>query len=156
MSSSTSGASFEHQGPQDAIALSLDLNRLLDGEVWHPVRAEFTFSKHSPFVVSVVFHVDGNHAATWRIGRDLLGQGLSAPSGIGDVQVWPADLETRQAALLRLASRGAVALFELPVPPLARWLRQTYRIVPRGTETDGLDWDAVTAALLQDPEVPSS
>ncbi|MER5917776.1 hypothetical protein ABT124_47705 [Streptomyces sp. NPDC001982] len=34
-------------------------------------------------------------------------------------------------------------------------LEYTYQLVPAGQELDGLDWDAVTASLLEDLEVHS-
>ncbi|MFF2328587.1 MULTISPECIES: SsgA family sporulation/cell division regulator [unclassified Streptomyces] len=157
MSSSTSGAQAHHATSRGEVVLSLDIDRILeDGGARQTVPAEFRYTPDSPLVVTVVFLVEGISDIVWRIGRDLLHQGMSSLSGVGDVQMWPARLEARPTAWLRLASPGMVALFALPVLPLTRWLEDTYGLVPAGTETHGLDWDAVTTGLLKGPEMPSN
>ncbi|MFE7750254.1 SsgA family sporulation/cell division regulator [Streptomyces sp. NPDC057428] len=121
--------------------LSLGIHRMLDAFARHTVQAEFRFDTGAPLVVSVTFLVEGTPRSTWLIGRDLLYQGLFWISGLGDVQVWPAHLDERTTAWLRLDSHDLTALFEMPAPPLAEWLGHSYELVPAGTEMEGLDWD---------------
>lgn len=154
MSSSTPGAPTHFVTPRGELVLPLTIDRIFEEALRAPVRTQFRYTPADPLVVTVVFRVETGPNVTWRIGRDVLGQGMSTPSGVGDVQVWPAHLELRRSARLRISSRGRTALFELPVLPLERWLEETYGLVPAGTETHGLDWDAFAAGLLQDPEVP--
>jgi hypothetical protein len=156
MSDSTTGTPSERTPSRRETVLSLEIDRVMDVDVRHPLRADLSYGRLHPLTVTVAFHVEGASPVTWCIGRDLLHQGLSSADGVGDIQVWPARHEGRRAVRLKLASRVTEALFELPLGPLARWLDETYRLVPAGTETEGLDWAAVTAALLRDPEVPSS
>lgn len=145
-----------HQGPPHAQpVLTLDIHRVLDLFARRGVRAEFRFDPDVPFVVTTGLRIEGGPTVIWRIGRDLLYQGLFSVSGLGDIQVWPSHLEERATAWLQLSPGGTAALFELPLSPLAEWLEYTYQLVPAGEELDGLDWDAVTASLLEDPEVPS-
>ncbi|MYW62522.1 SsgA family sporulation/cell division regulator [Streptomyces sp. SID8379] len=119
------------------------------------VKAEFRFDPGSPLIVCVEFLVAGGPRVLWRIGRDLLQQGLHSVSGLGDVQMWPAHPEADVAtARLRLASGDMAALFELPVSPLAEWLEHTYELVPAGAELSEMDWDSATADLLQGPTAP--
>ncbi|MQY10943.1 Sporulation-specific cell division protein SsgB [Streptomyces sp. RB5] len=128
--------------------LSMDVRRMLDIHAWQPVRTSFSYDPDAPLTVTVQFAVDGGPRVTWRIGRDLLYQGLFSPSGLDDVRIRPAHLENRGTAFLRLASRDMAALFELPVPPLEAWLEHTYELVPAGKETDRLGWDDFVANVL--------
>ncbi|MGW1627258.1 SsgA family sporulation/cell division regulator [Streptomyces sp. NPDC002172] len=142
-------------GSYDSPELILDIERVLDVSARQPIRAEFRFDPESPLVVCVEFLIEGGPRVLWRIGRDLLQQGLYSVSGLGDVQIWPSHPEDRATALLQLASRDMAALFELPVPPLAEWLEYTYRLVPAGRELAELDWDVATEDLLQGPRAQS-
>jgi hypothetical protein len=105
--------------------------------------------------VNVEFHVESGPRVLWRIGRDLLYQGLFSMSGLGDVQIWPMHLDERGTALLKLRARDTAALFELPVPELEEWLDHTYELVPPGRESADADWDAITTRLLQGPSMKS-
>ncbi|WP_320774708.1 SsgA family sporulation/cell division regulator [Streptomyces sp. CRN 30] len=131
------------------LTLSLDIERVLDVCVRQTVRTEFRFSPRSPLVVGVDLLVDGGPSVRWQIGRDLLQQGLYSVSGLGDIRIWPAQLEKgRATSWLQLCSGDMAALFELPVRPLAEWLEHTYALVPAGQELAGIDWDIATAGLL--------
>ncbi|MFF0478826.1 SsgA family sporulation/cell division regulator [Streptomyces sp. NPDC004284] len=116
------------------------------------VRAEFRFAPGTPWAVSVRFVVEGGPSVQWRIGRDLLQQGLYSMSGLGSIQIWPSGLEERTTAWLQLTSGNVAALFELPVPPLAKWLECTYRLVPAGAELAEVDWNTAATELLRAPE----
>lgn len=129
--------------------LILDIERVLDVAARQSIRAEFRFDPGAPLVVSVDLLVEGGPRVLWRIGRDLLQQGLYSVSGLGDVQMWPAYADDRATAWLRLASRDMAALFELPVPPLEEWLEYTYELVPAGRELAEIDWGVATTDLVQ-------
>ncbi|MFH8625969.1 SsgA family sporulation/cell division regulator [Streptomyces vietnamensis] len=132
--------------------LTLNIERVLTLATRQAVRAEFRFEPDSPWAVSARFVVEGGPSAHWRIGRDLLQQGLYSMSGLGSIQIWPSGMEERTTAWLRLASGDMAALFELPVPPLAKWLECTYRLVPAGAELAEVDWNTAATALLRAPE----
>ncbi|MFJ5035225.1 SsgA family sporulation/cell division regulator [Streptomyces sp. NPDC088560] len=142
-------------GRYDSPVLILEIERVLDVSARQSVRAEFRFDPESPLVVCVELLIEGGLRVMWRIGRDLLQQGLYSVSGLSDVQIWPSHSEDRATALLQLASRDMAALFELPVPPLAEWLEYTYELVPAGHELAEIDWDGATADLLQGPRAQS-
>ncbi|GGJ40066.1 SsgA family sporulation/cell division regulator [Streptomyces brasiliensis] len=133
----------------------MDIERVLDVSARQTIRTEFRFDSEAPLVVSMEFVIEGGPRVLWRIGRDLLHQGLYSVSGLGDVQIRPSSLEDQATAWLQLASGNMAALFELPVPPLAKWLEYTYELVPDGHELAGIDWDAATADLLQSPTAHS-
>ncbi|RKE23609.1 SsgA family sporulation/cell division regulator [Streptomyces sp. TLI_171] len=134
--------------PDDVPVLRLVLKRVLEGCLRRPVRAEFRFDRDSPMVVSVALAPTRGPSVTWRIGRGLLYQGLFEESGEGRVQVWPALGREGGTAMLRLESRESSALLEVPVPPLAGWLEDTYAALPAEAELDALDWDGFVAGVL--------
>ncbi|MFF8381280.1 SsgA family sporulation/cell division regulator [Streptomyces sp. NPDC015661] len=129
----------------------MDIERVLDVSARQQVRAEFRFDPGIPFVVCMELVVEGGPRVLWRIGRDLLHQGLYGMSGLDAVQIWPSHPEERATAWLQLTSADMAALFELPVPPLADWLEYTYELVPAGQELTAVDWDATAADLLRCP-----
>ncbi|MEV0502231.1 SsgA family sporulation/cell division regulator, partial [Streptomyces spectabilis] len=106
--------------------LALGIERVLGVSARQPVRAAFRFDPRAPLVVSAEFVVENGPRVLWRIGRDLLWQGLRAKSGTGDVRMRPSHQEHRHhagspddraTAWLQLATGDVAALFELPVPP---------------------------------------
>ncbi|WP_020139600.1 SsgA family sporulation/cell division regulator [Streptomyces sp. 351MFTsu5.1] len=127
--------------------LFLDIERVLGVAARQTIRAAFGFDPAAPLVVSLVLVVEGGPRVLWRIGRDLMKQGLRSASGLGDVQMWPARPGEGGTAWLQLASQDMAALFELPVPPLEEWLEHTYELVPAGRELAQVDWDITTANL---------
>ncbi|SEO96904.1 SsgA family sporulation/cell division regulator [Actinacidiphila rubida] len=135
-----------------ACELVLGVERVLDVDARQPIRAEFRFDPADPLTVSVEFIVHGGPRVLWRIGRDLLAQGLHAVSGLGDVQMWPSHPQERATARLRLSAGDMAALFDLPVPPLEQWLAHTYDLVPAGAELAAVDWDMAGAELLDGQE----
>jgi Streptomyces sporulation and cell division protein, SsgA len=137
MSGNQPGVQAPRTAPYDIPELTLDIERVLDVSARQAIRAEF--------------RIENGPRVLWRIGRDLLQQGLYSMSGLGDVQIWPTHPEDRATARLQLTSGDMAALFELPVPPLVEWLEYTYELVPAGQELAELDWDIATADLLQDP-----
>ncbi len=84
----------------------------------------------------------------WTFARSLLTDGVAAPAGDGDVQVWPSTSGGQQVVCLSLSSPSGKALFEVPLAELVQFLTQTYSAVPTGTESDHVDVDAELALLL--------
>ncbi|MFB9572085.1 SsgA family sporulation/cell division regulator [Streptomyces yanii] len=95
----------------------MGIERVLDVSARQTIRTEFRFDPEAPLVVCMEFVIEGGPPVLWRIGRDLLQQGLYSVSGLGDVQIRPSPLKDRATAWLQLTSGNMAALFELPVPP---------------------------------------
>ncbi len=138
--------------PEGCFELSLDIERVLSLSARQPIRAEFRFSPEAPLVVCVEFLVQGGTRVLWRIGRDLLRQGLRSASGFGDVRMWPSQSREPVTAWLQLTARDTAALFEIPARPLAEWLEYTYELVPAGRELATIDWAATSEDLLRSPK----
>lgn len=117
-----------------------------------PVRAGLSYDATDPYAVTVAFHTGagGNgDVVQWTFARQLLTDGVTAPVGQGDVQVWPAhDAADTPVVCLSLSSPSGKALFELPVSELVEFLTMTYAAVATGSESEHIDLDAELAALL--------
>ncbi|MFH9355195.1 SsgA family sporulation/cell division regulator [Kitasatospora sp. NPDC017646] len=119
--------------------------RLVLGEVESvdvPVR--FGYRSDDPLAVALEFLGLAADAGTWRFSRDLLWEGLQKPAGLGDVRIWPpCTCHGRAALRIMLRNRDNVVLIDLPSRQVRRWLRrEAFVLVPPGTESSAIDWDA--------------
>lgn len=96
-----------------------------------------------PFAVWLTF--GSRNPVEWTFARELLVYGLDNRAGLGDVRIWP---HRHGELALTLDSPEESALFLLHRPTVAKFLRQTYAVVPRGREQ--LDFDRELAELLSD------
>jgi hypothetical protein len=99
----------------------------------------------------MAFHVGTDEPVEWIFARDLLSEGMTGPTGEGDVRVWPSSAEGEPTLNLVLSSPFGQAHFEAPMQTLADFLRRTYEAIPAGHEgeyfdiggeLDGLLWQA--------------
>lgn len=116
-----------------------------------PLVASLFYSGEDPYAVRMAFHVGTDEPVEWIFARDLLAKGMTAPSGDGDVRVWPSPAEGEPTLNLVLSSPFGQAHFEAPIQALADFLRRTYEAIPAGREgeyfdiggeLDGLLWQA--------------
>jgi hypothetical protein len=127
------------------------LRLVVPGAASLPVKAGLSFDASDPYAVTVAFHtgVGGNgDVVEWTFARQLLTDGVTAPVGQGDVQVWPSSVDGDSVVCLSLSSPSGKALFEIPVSELVEFLTMTYAAVPTGAESDHVDVDAELALLL--------
>lgn len=130
----------------------LQLRLVVPGAASLPVRADLDYDVTDPYAVSVAFHTGsgptGGDVVQWTFARQLLSDGVSAPAGEGDVQVWPSTSGGASVVCLSLSSPSGRALFEVPLGSLVEFLGRTYQAVPTGGESDHVDVDAELALLL--------
>jgi hypothetical protein len=112
-----------------------------------PLAADFSYASTAPFEVQVAFHAGGGEPVEWIFARDLLGSGLQARAGHGDVRVWPSP--DGQVISIEVRSPFGQALFEAGARDIAGFLEVTYRIVPEGGEAGRVDFGAELASLLE-------
>ncbi|MEV6975986.1 SsgA family sporulation/cell division regulator [Kitasatospora sp. NPDC093806] len=107
-----------------------------------PVR--LGYRSDDPFAVALRFLGPAADAGVWRFSRDLLWEGLQRPAGQGDVRIWPpCTCHGRTALRVMLRNGEDAVLIDLPPRQVRRWLRrETFALVPPGTEADAIDWDA--------------
>jgi hypothetical protein len=134
-----------------SVTTELQLRLVVPGSASLPVRAGLRYDVSDPYAVQVAFYTgSGNDAdvVEWTFARQLLTDGVTAPVGEGDVQVWPSASSGLPVVCLSLSSPSGKALFEVPVAELVDFLGQTYAAVPTGAESQHVDVDAELALLL--------
>jgi len=134
------------------VTADLQLRLVVPGASALPVRAAMRYDVADPYAVQVAFYTgpsDGNgDVVEWTFARQLLTDGVSAPVGEGDVQVWPSSSSGQPVVCLALSSPSGKALFEIPLSELVDFLSRTYAAVPTGGESAHVDVDAELALLL--------
>ena len=122
-----------------------------------PLVASLHYSGGDPYAIRMAFHVGAEDPVEWIFARDLLADGLMAPEGDGDVQIWPSspalgpDGQTQgplSVLNVKLSSPFGEAHFEAPAEAIANFLDRTYRIVQMGKESEVIDIDAELNGLL--------
>lgn len=131
--------------PVDLRVVEPDVDVLPGGLVYDPT---------DPYAVTLlVFDVVSDKE--WRFARDLLIDGLSAtvedPAGdtdAGDVHVWRQWHDVRRMVMVRLIGTEGSCVLALAASSVSALLEASLRMVPRGTESERIDWDAMVAELL--------
>lgn len=113
------------------------------------VDAELSFHSSDPFAIRVVFSVAGTPAVEWVFARELLIDGVSAPAGTGDVQVFPG----HDGIVIELNSPSGRARLHADAGVLSRFAQDTLKAVPLGAESKYFDLDQ-EIALLADLQLP--
>lgn len=111
-----------------------------------PVSAHLEYDRRDPWAVTLDF---GEGSVHWTFARDLLIEGLDAPAGEGDVQVWPTvDADGVATTVLALSSPDGVALLQGPTRPLAMFVARMLELVPSGAESMLVDLDRELLGLV--------
>lgn len=99
-----------------------------------PVSATLRYTTGDPLAVFVDFPAEAaldGEELSWTFARSLLDQGLRAPAGHGDVQIWPYG---RTRTVLEFHSPYGLALVQFQASALRRFLLRTYEVVAAGQE----------------------
>lgn len=113
-----------------------------------PLCMRLRYEPADPYVVRAAFFVHSDEPVEWVLGRDLLADGLEGSAGYADVRIWSAAGRGDEAIYIALGSSAGTALLEVPVQDISSFLQDTQALVPRGTESGLIDWDAELAHLL--------
>ncbi|WP_112466118.1 SsgA family sporulation/cell division regulator [Streptomyces triticisoli] len=110
-----------------------------------PVLAHLSYDADDPFAVTAVFSHDGRVLARWKLDREMLGDGLEGPVGIGDVRFRPVSSGPWEELCMEFygnarpgGGRHHAAVF-VWAPAVAAFLRQTHDVVAPGEEEIGVD-----------------
>ncbi|MFH8499926.1 SsgA family sporulation/cell division regulator [Streptomyces coeruleorubidus] len=109
------------------------------------VLAHLSYDAADPFAVTVVFSHDGRVLARWQLDREMLGEGLRRPVGVGDVRMRPESLGMWQELRMEFlgdarpdGGRHHAVVFAW-APGFAAFLRETHEVVPPGREEVSVD-----------------
>ncbi|MER6319607.1 SsgA family sporulation/cell division regulator [Streptomyces sp. NPDC001581] len=99
---------------------------ITDDPLYRTIPVALRFAPAEPLAVRIVFPADLSPEGTdneWVFPRALLEAGLQAPTGTGDVRVWPCG---RVQAVVEFHSPEGVAVIQFDIAALRRFLRRTY------------------------------
>jgi hypothetical protein len=103
-----------------------------------PIQVSLEYDTEDPYAVTTAY-LTGRGTVRWMFSRDLLADGLLAPTGNGDVTVSPA--KDTAMVVFELNAPDGSAVLEAPAQDLAAFLNHTYELVPVGTESGWFDFD---------------
>ncbi|MFF4321020.1 SsgA family sporulation/cell division regulator [Streptomyces sp. NPDC001568] len=99
---------------------------ITDDPLYRTIPVALRFAPDEPLAVRIVFPAELSPEGTdneWVFPRALLEAGLTAPTGTGDVRVWPCG---RVQAVVEFHSPDGVAVVQFDIAALRRFLRRTY------------------------------
>ncbi|GGY77008.1 SsgA family sporulation/cell division regulator [Streptomyces omiyaensis] len=102
------------------------------------------YTSRDPHALSIAFHLLGDDSVVWRLDRETVVTGSLAPVGEGEVHLWP---DADGGLLLRLGPAGHRVVIRCDVETLTRVVRDTFVLVPPGTEERHIDWGPFFASL---------
>ncbi|GGU81231.1 hypothetical protein GCM10010275_15110 [Streptomyces litmocidini] len=110
------------------------------------VRVDTTlhYTSRNPHALSITFHLLDPDPVVWHLDREMVVIGSLSPTGDGEVHLRPAD-EGR--LLIRLGPPGHRAHVLVEADRLAAVVRETFALVPQGTEERHIDWRPLLASL---------
>ncbi|MFH9725499.1 SsgA family sporulation/cell division regulator [Streptomyces sp. NPDC017254] len=117
---------------------------LLTPDAVVPIETTVSYTSRDPHALSIVFHLPGDAPVLWRVDREMVLTGSPTASGAGEVRIRPAPDGTLH---LRLGPAGHSATVRCDQDRLARLVRDTFALVPQGTEERHIDWQPLLAAL---------
>ncbi|MFF5505038.1 SsgA family sporulation/cell division regulator [Streptomyces roseolus] len=111
-----------------------------------PIRIETTvaYDSRDPHALSIAFHLLGEEAVVWRFDREMILAGALGPTGDGEIVLRP---DPDGGLLLRLGPTGQRAVVRCEREELCRFVRDTFVLVPQGTEDRHIDWGPLLASL---------
>ncbi|MFE6845876.1 SsgA family sporulation/cell division regulator [Streptomyces sp. NPDC057686] len=104
---------------------------ITDDPLFRKIPVALRFAPAEPLAVRIVFPSGLSPEGTdneWVFPRALLEAGLQAPTGTGDVRVWPCG---RVQAVVEFHSPEGVAVIQFDIAALRRFLRRTNAPVTR-------------------------
>lgn len=110
------------------------------------------YTDADPYAVTLIFttqiNPDTGQPLEWTFARQVLADGFwcRAPKEPVDVEVWP--FESDETIAMLLSSPDGVSVITFPRATIGMFLRDAYRLVPRGREHLHLDVDACAERLL--------
>lgn len=109
------------------------------------VLAHLSYDAADPFAVTVVFSHDGRVLARWQLDREMLGDALRRPVGVGDVRMRPESRGMWQELRMEFlgdarpdGGRHHAVVFAW-APGFAAFLRETHEVVWPGCEEVQVD-----------------
>ncbi|HEX5403098.1 MAG TPA: SsgA family sporulation/cell division regulator [Pseudonocardiaceae bacterium] len=111
-----------------------------------PVTTRWTYESTEPYQLTVAFATERGRWVEWVFARDLLIDGMSEPTGDGDLRV-RLDEEDPELLVLEIYAPSGSAIFSLELDDVEEFLARTLDVVPAGAESTHFDIDRLLAEL---------
>ncbi|MEU2432240.1 MULTISPECIES: SsgA family sporulation/cell division regulator [unclassified Streptomyces] len=119
---------------RESVQAEVLMSFLVSEELSFRIPVELRYESGDPYAVRMTFHLPGDAPVTWAFGRELLLDGINAPSGDGDVHIAPTEPAGLSDVCIRLQVGADRALFRAGAAPLVAFLDRTDKLVPLGQE----------------------
>ncbi|MEV8524553.1 SsgA family sporulation/cell division regulator [Streptomyces sp. NPDC052000] len=126
---------------RESVEAEVMMSFLVSEELSFRIPVELTYEAADPYAVRMTFHLPGDTPVTWAFGRELLLDGINAPTGEGDVRIEPTEQGELCDVRIRLQVGADRALFKAGAAPLIAFLDRTDKLVPLGQERTLGDFD---------------
>ncbi|MFB7512015.1 SsgA family sporulation/cell division regulator [Streptomyces sp. NPDC056144] len=101
------------------------------------------YESRDPHALSITFHLLGEDPVVWRVDREMVLAGSLGPTGDGDVRIRPTP---DGGLLLRLGPTAQCAVVRCEQEAIGSFVRETFVLVPQGTEEGHIDWGPLLAS----------
>ncbi|MEE1754323.1 SsgA family sporulation/cell division regulator [Streptomyces sp. SP18CS02] len=126
---------------RESVQAEVLMSFVVSEELSFRIPVELGYQTKDPYAVRMTFHLPGDAPVTWTFGRELLLDGISAPTGDGDVRIGPVGSDELSDVTIVLQVGGDRAYFRASAPPLVAFLDRTDRLVPVGQERSLADFE---------------
>ncbi|MCX4549507.1 SsgA family sporulation/cell division regulator [Streptomyces sp. NBC_01387] len=126
---------------RESVQAEVMMSFLVSEELSFRIPVELRYEVGDPYAIRMTFHLPGDAPVTWTFGRELLLDGINAPTGDGDVHISPSEPTGLSDVHLRLQVGADRALFRAGSAPLIAFLDRTDKLVPLGQERSLGDFD---------------
>ncbi|MFP5020630.1 SsgA family sporulation/cell division regulator [Pseudonocardia phyllosphaerae] len=127
-------------------SIQQDVFTVLHGQA-SPIVSRWGYRADDPFAVSFAVRRSPDRWIEWLVARDLVIEGLTAPTGVGDIRMAPRRVDGYDVVEIEIRSDGGAAVLEVDRDLLAQFVDATCELVDLGEEADHLDLDAAIARL---------
>lgn len=114
-----------------------------------PLLTRWSYRADDPYAVVMSISRPSGRWIEWLMARDLVVDGMLAPTGLGDVRVAPFydddfddddfDIHEFDVIEVKIGDDEGFASLEFDRELVERFLGATFEVVPRGAETDVID-----------------
>ncbi|MEV6793808.1 SsgA family sporulation/cell division regulator [Streptomyces sp. NPDC051320] len=119
---------------RELVQAEVMMSFLVSEELSFRIPVELCYDVTDPYAIRMTFHLPGDAPVTWTFSRELLLDGINAPTGEGDVHVSPSEPAGLSDTHIRLQVGADRALFRAGSAPLVAFLDRTDKLVPLGQE----------------------
>jgi Streptomyces sporulation and cell division protein, SsgA len=116
------------------------------------VMAKMIYKPTDPYAVTTTITDPSGVVQIWRVGRDLMLTGLTAPqaepAGLDRLRVWSRERDAGGHSLLIGMMASFLGVLELDLAEVVAFLATTLDALPRGQENLHLDFDAELDELV--------